>query len=139
MKRVNILYEYFESSNNGANQLSNESTTTLKSDFCLFCATKAFFLENLEVIGTFTVLGISQERIKNQQQVHKLDIDNSDLGSDSDYDEEIEDKVESDENLLDNYFHSDNNAQQYEEPPMTTFSKHRIIIGTNASPLETLI
>ena len=49
--------------------------------------------------------------------------------SDSDYDEEMDDQVQSDDDFLDDYFLSD--TQRYGEPPKTIFSEDLMITGTN--------
>ena len=71
--------------------------------------------------------------MKEQQQVHKIDIGISDSDSDSDYgiDEEMDLDNESDDDNLDDYFLSDDHSQRYGVPPMATFSKDLMVTGTS--------
>ena len=80
----------------------------------------------------FSLLGIHPKALMEQQQKddqnrHEFE---SDSDSDLDYnDEGDENKMDSDDDLLDDFFLSDN-TQTYGEPPMATFSKDLMTTGT---------
>ena len=134
----------YETTSNDNLDLSNEfrtTTTKVNSYFSSFCASKSSFLEKLDVVGAFAVLGISPDTMKEPQQVHKIDIGISDLDSDSnsdydididiDIDEEMDLDNKSDDDNLDDYFLSDDRSQWYGEPHMATFGKDLMVSGTS--------
>ena len=105
-----------------------EGTTDSVSDFSSFRVSKANFLQQLEVVGAFSLLSIHPKAMIEQQQMDDVTYDNSD--SDSDYNDEENEILDNDDDVLDDFFLSEDDGRTYGEPPMAIFAKDLMITGT---------
>ncbi len=100
------------------------------SDFSSFRVSKANLLQQLEVVGAFSLLGMHPKAMLDQQQMDDVTCDDSDSDSDLEYNDKELENVDDDDDILDDYFLSEDNERTYGKPPMAIFSEDLMITGT---------
>ena len=109
--------------------MNEDKDTDGGSDFSTFRKSKIDFMEKLEVIDAFLLLGISPDVVKATKE-KRMNCNRS--GLDSDYDNDASDAANtSDNDNLDRFFLSKNEQQTYAEAPSDLFGADLMISGAN--------
>ena len=122
------MVESVEGTTNELSETTNVSQQDMevRSDFSTFRKSKVVFMEKLETLGAFSLLGISPNDVNETTSRDHLNGDEADL--DSDY---SDNGTDSDNDELDDFFLSKDDVQSYADAPSHLFDTSLMITSTN--------